>query len=737
MAKVLTLLVLRILMNLLFIGWISLWIIKPTTLWIQSWHQAEDTIKHTFFGYYGLNFAVFSFPPIALSIIGLIYLSLLPQHHRPTRGGRSASITISRPAIINSFIGIMPCFEIIALFLFLLFLAWTFYVRVTSDFKKLTPVKTMNFNLWQLKYFRVATRFGLLAEACLSLLLFPVLRGLSMFRLLNIQFAASVKYHVWLGTGLIFFSLVHGGSTLFIWTITHHIEEEIWKWQRTGRVYVAGLISLVTGLLMGITSLPQIRRKKFEVFYYTHHLYIVFLVAFLFHAGDRHFYWVLPGIFLFGLDKILRIVQSRSESCILSARLFSCKAIELVLPKDPRLNYAPSSFIFVNIPVISQFQWHPFSITSSSSVDKHTLSVMIKCEGKWTNSVSNILEEAANSEKKISNIIVRVEGPYGPASVDFLRYDNLFLVTGGIGITPFLSILQELACKNRLKTPKRVQLVFAVRTVQELNMLLPVSSILFNPVNNLSLKLKVYITQERKHSNETRTLQEFLAQSQVQSIHLETDEDYSRFPIRGQESFILLATLVLITMLTFLGFLIGLTHFFIPSEHKNHSKSMKLATSGAMKTDKEKVPLWVPDLVIIVSYVIAITIGGLAATILQWRRQHREAPGLSKEEVKPEERNLTELILTAPIEDHEIHTGERPKLEEILLEFEMNLRGWSSVGVLVCGPEPMKEGVAPMCRQRRPQCCGVEDSGNKHMKMNLNFHSLNLVTCISAYLNIF
>ncbi|XP_048595007.1 ferric reduction oxidase 8, mitochondrial isoform X1 [Brassica napus] len=205
MGKMLTLLVLRLLMNLLLISWISLWIIKPTTVWIQSWRQAEDTFKHTFFGYYGLSFAVFSFPPIALSIIGLIYLSLLPQHHRLTRGGRSAAITVSRPAIINSFIGIVSCFEIIAVILFLVFLAWTFYVRVNNDLKKLMPVKTINLDLWQLKYFRVATRFGLLAEACLSLLLFPVLRGLSMFRLLNIQFAASVKYHVWLGTGLVFF----------------------------------------------------------------------------------------------------------------------------------------------------------------------------------------------------------------------------------------------------------------------------------------------------------------------------------------------------------------------------------------------------------------------------------------------------------------------------------------------------------------------------------------------------
>lgn len=61
---------------------------------------------------------------------------------------------------------------------------------------------------------------------------------------------------------------------------------------------------------------------------------------------------------------------------------------------------------------------------------------------------------------------------------------------------------------------------------------------------------------------------------------------------------------------------------------------------------------------------------------------------------------------------------------EILSEFEKNLREWSSIGVLVCGPETMKEAVASMCRQRS-QCFGFDDSGRSHMKMNLKFHSLN------------
>lgn len=109
----------------------------------------------------------------------------------------------------------------------------------------------------------------------------------------------------------------------------------MWKWQKTGRIYLAGEITLLTGLVIWITSLPQIRRKRFEIFYYTHHLYIVFLLFFLFHTGDRHFYMVFPGVFLFSLDKILRMIQSRPEMYILSARIFPSKAIELTLPKDP------------------------------------------------------------------------------------------------------------------------------------------------------------------------------------------------------------------------------------------------------------------------------------------------------------------------------------------------------------------------------------------------------------------
>lgn len=80
---------------------------------------------------------------------------------------------------------------------------------------------------WQLKYLRVATRFGLLAEACLAFLLLPVLRGLAVFRILGIQFEASIRYHIWLGTTMLFCATFHGVSTLFIWGVSHYIQDEV------------------------------------------------------------------------------------------------------------------------------------------------------------------------------------------------------------------------------------------------------------------------------------------------------------------------------------------------------------------------------------------------------------------------------------------------------------------------------------------------------------------------------
>ncbi|XP_021891881.1 ferric reduction oxidase 8, mitochondrial [Carica papaya] len=695
MAKTTLRVLLKAFIILICAGWVSLWLLKPTNLWIRKWHGAEDRASSTIFGYYGLNFAVYAFPGIALAITGLFYLSLQPVETR-RRQARSSATAFSNPVVVNSFVGILSSLEILAIVSILVFLAWTFYARISNDFEKLMPIKSMKLNLWQLKYLRVATRFGLLAEACLALLLLPILRGLAVFQLVGIQFESSVRYHIWLGSAMIFFATFHGASTLFVWGISHHIQDEIWKWQKTGRIYLAGEIALVSGLVMWITSLPQIRRKKFEIFYYTHHLYIIFLTFFLLHAGDRHFYWVFPGIFLFGLDKLLRIIQSRPGTCVLAARIFPCKAIELILPKDSSLKYTPSSIIFMKVPSISKFQWHSFSISSSSVVDSQTMSVLIKCEGRWTSSLYNMIQAKLDADQ-VKCMPIAIEGPYGPSSLNFLRYDSLVLVAGGIGITPFLSILLEIASpksSNRCILPTRVELIYVVRSSQEICLLNSVSSLLLKQESEkLYLKLKVFVTQEKQS---TSTIEELLEKSlsQIQMVNLETDG--SSYAVHGVEGLPWMAALIGISSIVFLGILICLNRMLIPSGKKDV---------------KRKSPSWIADVVIISSFIIAICCSTLVAIVLRWRRLNKGIMRVTQKQGKSGEEKWKNSV-----EEHEIHFGRRPNFVEEILDAFVNKSGRGcNVGVVVCGPESMKQSIALICQQK---CPSLE-------KQYLGFHSLN------------
>ncbi|PHT53925.1 hypothetical protein CQW23_08387 [Capsicum baccatum] len=563
----------------------------------------------------------------------------------------------------------------------------------------MVPMKSFTLSVWQYKLFRVATRCGLLAEACLALLLLPILRGMSIFQLLGIQFEASVRYHVCLGTAMILFATLHGGGTLLIWGIKHSIGDEMWKWQKTGRIYLAGEITLLTGLVIWITSLPQIRRKRFEIFYYTHHLYIVFLIFFLFHAGDRHFYMVFPGVFLFCLDKILRMIQSRPETYVLSARIFPSRVIELTLPKDPRLKYTPTSVIFLKIPMISSFQWHPFSITSSSNVDQHTMSILIKAEGWWTSTLFNMLHSNSDAEAgEMRFFQVATEGPYGPLSMDFLRYDSLLLVAGGIGVTPFLSILQEIDStrSNKNVLPLKIQLVYTIKDSQGICLLDPVLQHVFNAEQRY-LQLKVFVTREHQSS---RSLREVLNEvSEIQNIQFVNKGPC--YAIYGLENLRWMSAFLFVASVVFLAFLIISNHVFIKTDKK--SSEPKTATS-------------LVDILLICSFALALISSTLVATMWRWKRLREEIPSFSEKESKA----MKSIEANKGFDQHEIHYGARPNFKDIFSQFANESKG-SNVGVFVCGPETMKESVATTCQLPSK---AFQNEGQDY-KPFFSFHSLN------------
>ncbi|CAB4274603.1 unnamed protein product [Prunus armeniaca] len=525
----------------------------------------------------------------------ILFLNLKPRESIRSGKGWKLTAGFSNPLVVNTFLGVLSTLEILAVFLFILFLAWNFYARISNDFKNLKPAKSLMLNSWQLKYLKVETRFGLLAEVCLAFLLFPILRGLALFRLLGIQFEASVRHHIWLGTAMIFFATFHRASTLFIWGVSHFIQEEsqIWEWQKTGRIYLAGEICLVTGLS-------------------------------LLHG--------FPGNFLFGLDKLLLIIQSRPETCILSARIFPSKSIELILPKDPGPKYTPTSIIFVKVPSISKYEWHSFSITSSSRrplwICLYGLPKSTSCFWRnWNNPSS--------------------EHHTGTCFVPKQRHINIFL--------------------------PRMQLIYVVKKSQDICPLNSISALIFGQLaEKCLLKVKVFVTQEEQSDATVRELvNEF---SQVQTVNFGTK--FLNFSISELEHSLRMATIAGISSILFLIFLIMFNPIFVPSQ-KNPTK--------------EKTPSWVADLLIISSFILALICSIFVALVIRWRRLKKQIPPTLQKQSKALEKGSTQA--SDALEEHEIHFGGRPNFEADIFAKFPDETGGSDIEVLVYGPETMKESV--------------------------------------------
>jgi len=122
-------------------------------------------------------------------------------------------------------------------------------------------------------------------------------------------------------------------------------------------------------------------------------------------------------------------------------------------------------YIFICCPEVSFFQWHPFTLTSAPEEDY--ISVHIRVAGDFTREFAKALgcdfdkksDKGEKGEKDpggkvvgtstnppLNRVLPRVmvDGPFGSASEDFLKYETVLLVGAGIGVTPFASILKSI-----------------------------------------------------------------------------------------------------------------------------------------------------------------------------------------------------------------------------------------------------------------------------------------------------
>ena len=129
--------------------------------------------------------------------------------------------------------------------------------------------------------------------------------------------------------------------------------------------------------------------------------------------------------------------------------------------------FSCGQYLYLNIPSISPYEWHPFTISSAPSDGNVTCHIKKAPAGDHT--FTGQLLEIAKSNILAQDLQVNVDGPYGEF-LDHTHFDDILLLGGGIGVTPVHSIFRELSSEIRrgVCACKRVHMVWVVRNRVEL-----------------------------------------------------------------------------------------------------------------------------------------------------------------------------------------------------------------------------------------------------------------------------
>ncbi|KAL7741669.1 hypothetical protein ACLKA6_000290 [Drosophila palustris] len=271
--------------------------------------------------------------------------------------------------------------------------------------------------------YRASNGFVIIARACGQCLNFNcawvlvlMLRhSLTYLRSRGLSSFLPLDHHVYLhkltGITISVLSLVHTIMHLFNLTIIVINDPKINaghftipEWLLTDRPGLYGLIPgcanptgvalLIILLVMFVCSQPFVRRKgSFEVFYWTHLLYVPFWILTLFHGPNFWKWFLLPGA-VYVVERALRFVWMRGEhgkTYISSGLLLPSKVIHLVIKRPYHFNFRPGDYVFVNIPAIANYEWHPFTISSAPEQEDY-MWLHIRTVGEWTNRLYRYFE---------------------------------------------------------------------------------------------------------------------------------------------------------------------------------------------------------------------------------------------------------------------------------------------------------------------------------------------------------
>ncbi|KAL5006128.1 hypothetical protein ScPMuIL_017286 [Solemya velum] len=285
-----------------------------------------------------------------------------------------------------------------------------------------------------------------------------------------IPFDSAHSMHIYIAILALFFTLMHIiGHAINLYHISSQtasdlacIFREFFRathelasfhyWAYSTITGLTGIILTVLLIVMYVFALPFARRNLFKAFWFTHNWYIWVYIFTVLHGSGRlvqsplfHYFLLGPAV-LYVLDKLMTFSRNKLEIRVVKAELLPSEVLALVFKRPLNFEYQSGQWVRVACLELGESEYHPFTLTSAPH-EEH-LSLHIRAVGPWTMNMRNTYN--INNRELKDLPLLYLDGPFGEGHQDWYKFRVSVLVGGGIGVTPFASILKDIVHRSKL-----------------------------------------------------------------------------------------------------------------------------------------------------------------------------------------------------------------------------------------------------------------------------------------------
>ncbi|CAB4031878.1 dual oxidase 1 precursor, partial [Paramuricea clavata] len=217
---------------------------------------------------------------------------------------------------------------------------------------------------------------------------------------------------------------------------------------------LSGVLLCVVIAVLYVFATQYSRRVVFKFFWWTHQLYFALYALTIIHGSGHllqppgfHVFLIGPAV-LFTIDKLISMARKKVEIPVVKAELLPSDVTNLQFKRPVNFNYKSGQWVRIACLDLGGSEYHPFTLTSAPH--EENLSLHIRAVGPWTINLRSTYNKDNLQDRPFPKLYL--DGPFGEGHQDWYRYEVSVLVGGGIGVTPFASILKDIAHKGTLKS---------------------------------------------------------------------------------------------------------------------------------------------------------------------------------------------------------------------------------------------------------------------------------------------